>query len=301
MAPIVHTTGLTKRYGTTTALDALDLDIDEGVVFGLLGPNGAGKTTTIRLLLGLSHPTSGSASIVGLDPWADTVKVHRQVAFVPGEASLWPQLTGGEVIDLLGHLHGSVDTARRNELVDRFGLDPSKKCRTYSKGNRQKVILVAALCQRASLLILDEPTSGLDPLMEVEFRDVVGEIAATGTTVLLSSHILSEVQILCSRVGILRNGRLVETATLDELRRLDVVELEIGFTGTPPDLGSLAGVEHLDTTRPGYLTFAYRGDLNDLLGRLTTTRVTSLVSREPDLEAVFLRFYDGSSTAADEP
>ena len=203
---LVRTEALTKRFGTTLALDSVDLEINRGSVFGFLGPNGAGKTTAIRLLLGLSLPTSGTATIGGLDPWRDTVELHRSIAYVPGEAALWPQLTGGEVIDLLGHLHGSLDPQRRDSLIERFGLDPSKKCRAYSKGNRQKVLLIAALARPSTLLILDEPTSGLDPLMEVEFRHVVNEVAAAGATVLLSSHILSEVQALCSEVGILRAG-----------------------------------------------------------------------------------------------
>ena len=180
---LVRTEALTKRFGTTLALDSVDLEINRGSVFGFLGPNGAGKTTAIRLLLGLSLPTSGTATIGGLDPWRDTVELHRSIAYVPGEAALWPQLTGGEVIDLLGHLHGSLDPQRRDSLIERFGLDPSKKCRAYSKGNRQKVLLIAALARPSTLLILDEPTSGLDPLMEVEFRHVVNEVAAAGATV----------------------------------------------------------------------------------------------------------------------
>jgi len=291
---LVRTEALTKRFGTTLALDSVDLEINRGSVFGFLGPNGAGKTTAIRLLLGLSLPTSGTATIGGLDPWRDTVELHRSIAYVPGEAALWPQLTGGEVIDLLGHLHGSLDPQRRDSLIERFGLDPSKKCRAYSKGNRQKVLLIAALARPSTLLILDEPTSGLDPLMEVEFRHVVNEVAAAGATVLLSSHILSEVQALCSEVGILRAGRLVEVASLDDLRRLDVAELEIGFVGAAPDLVGLAGVEHQERLSPTVVRVSFRGDLNELLSRLSGVRLTSLVSRELDLEDIFLRFYTDS-------
>ena len=288
---LVRTAGLTKRFGSTLALDAVDLEIARGTVFGFLGPNGAGKTTAIRLLLGLALPTSGTASIGGLDPWRDTVELHRSVAYVPGEAALWPQLTGGEVIDLLGHLHGAVDPPRRDALIERFGLDPSKRCRAYSKGNRQKVLLIAALARRSTLLILDEPTSGLDPLMEVEFRNVIGEVAAEGATVLLSSHILSEVQSLCSEVGILRAGRLVEVATLEDLRRLEVAEFEIGFTGRAPDLDGLDGLEHLVPLSPTLLRLSFGGDVNELLRRLAPVHVTSFTSRELDLEQVFLRFY----------
>ena len=292
---MISTIGLTKRYGDVTALDDVNLAVPAGSVFGLLGPNGAGKTTMIRLLLGLALPTAGTATIAGLDPWRDIVELHRRIAFVPGEAELWPQLTGGEVIDLLGHLHGGLDAGRRADLIERFGLDPSKRCRTYSKGNRQKVLLIAALAQPAELLILDEPTSGLDPLMEVEFRAVIADVAAQGTTLLLSSHILSEVQALCAQVGILRAGRLIEVATLAELRRLDVVEFQIGYSGTAPTFDGLAGVEHVDHSVAGRVHVSYRGDLNALLARLAAVDVVSLDIREPDLEDIFLRFYtDGS-------
>jgi ABC-2 type transport system ATP-binding protein len=220
MPPAIETKGLTKRFGTTTALADLTLDIEAGEVFGFLGPNGAGKTTTVRLLLGLLRPTSGSSRVVGLDAWADPVEVHRHVAYVPGEFAVWPTLTGAETMELLGSLHGDVDLAYQRELCERFDFDPSRKARSYSKGNRQKIALVAALSTRAPVLILDEPTAGLDPLKEVTFRDCVSEARARGQTVFLSSHILSEVEALCDRVGILRAGKLVDVGPLAQMRHL---------------------------------------------------------------------------------
>ncbi len=224
MATAIRTEGLTKRYGDVVALDHLDLEVGTGEVVGYLGPNGAGKTTTIRLLLGLSRPTEGRAEVFGLDCQRQPVDVHRRLAFVPGEANLWPALTGGETLALLGRVHGQVDEAYRDELVHRFDLDPTKKVRAYSKGNRQKVVLVAALMVRPDLLVLDEPTSGLDPLMEQAFRHCIGEARERGQTVFLSSHILSEVEALCDRVGILREGSLVEIGTLADMRHLERAE-----------------------------------------------------------------------------
>jgi ABC-2 type transport system ATP-binding protein len=287
----ITTSGLTKRFGAAVALDGLDLVVEEGEVFGFLGPNGAGKTTTIRLLLGALHPTSGTARILGLDPWRDLVAVHRQLGHVPGDVALWPQLTGGEVIDLLGGLHGGLDDTWRSRLVERFELDPTKRCRSYSTGNRQKVALIAALACRPRLLLLDEPTAGLDPLMEVAFRDSVAEAVADGATVLLSSHILSEVQQLCARVAILRQGRLVEVATLDELRRLEVVSYDVRFDGAAPDLDGLRGVADIDRTQPGRVRFTHTGPPGALLARLAAASVTSFEAREPDLEQIFLRHY----------
>src|SRR5436305_5837409 len=224
--PAVRTEGLGKTFGTTVALSGLDLEVEEGEVIGYLGPNGAGKTTTLRLLLGLIRATTGRGEIFGIDCQAHPVDAHRRVAYVPGEASLWPGLTGAETLHLLGRVHGDVDAAYRDELIERFSLDPSKKVRAYSKGNRQKVVLIAALMTRADLLLLDEPTSGLDPLMEQVFRTCIEEAKAAGQTVFLSSHILSEVEALCDRVAILRSGRLVETGTLTEMRHLSAVSLE---------------------------------------------------------------------------
>ena len=233
--------GLSKQYGKVTALADLDLTIEPGEVYGYLGPNGAGKTTTIRLLLGLHRPTSGRAELFGIDAWADPVRAHRKVAYVAGEPFLWPQLTSAETFALLARLHGSTDVAYRENLVDRFQLDVNRKIRALSKGNRQKVQLVAAFATRADLLILDEPTSGLDPLMEMAFRETVLEAKERGQTVFLSSHILSEVEAVCDRVGILRNGRLVDEGTLAELRHLSVHTVDVTFAGPAPDLGEARG------------------------------------------------------------
>ena len=234
----IHIEGLTKRYGSTIALDSLDLTVEPGEVYGYLGPNGAGKTTTIRLLLGLHRATAGRAELFGDDAWNDAVAAHRRVAYVAGEPTLWPGLTGAETLAYLGNLHGATDIAYRNELIERFRLDADKKVRALSKGNRQKIQLVAALATRADLLMLDEPTSGLDPLMEQVFRDAVVEAKARGQTVFLSSHILSEVEALCDRIGILRQGRLVDEGTLDELRHLSAQTLEVTFAGPRPGIPS---------------------------------------------------------------
>jgi len=239
----IHATGLTKRYGSTLALEGLDLTIPQGEIYGYLGPNGSGKTTTIRLLLGLHRPTAGRAEIYGLDAWREPVAAHRHVAYVAGEPYLWPALTSTETFTFLEHMHGSTDIAYRDVLVDRFQVETDKKVRALSKGNRQKVQLVAAFATRADLLILDEPTSGLDPLMEVAFRKTVLEAKERGQTVFLSSHILSEVEALCDRIGILREGRLVDEGTLAELRHLHSQTVEVTFAGTPPDLETVPGVD----------------------------------------------------------
>src|SRR5919197_4113344 len=242
MATAIVTAGLTKRYGETLALDALDLEVAAGEVYGYLGPNGAGKTTTIRLLLGLHRPSAGRAELFGIDAWRDPVAAHRRVAYVAGEPYLWPSLTSAETFEFLARVRGGADVAYRDALVERFAVDTSKKVRALSKGNRQKVQLVAAFASRAELLILDEPTSGLDPLMEVAFRETVHEAKARGQTVFLSSHILSEVEALCDRVGILSNGRLVDEGTLAELRHLSAQTVEITFEGPAPRLPPLPGV-----------------------------------------------------------
>jgi ABC-2 type transport system ATP-binding protein len=288
--PVIATKALTKKYGETLALDGLDMEVVEGEVFGFLGPNGAGKTTTLRLLLGLIHPTSGSARVLGLDPWADAVAVHRRVAYVPGDVALWPQLTGAETLELLGRLHGGYDRAYRDELTERFELDPTKKGRSYSKGNRQKVALVAALMTRAELLVLDEPTSGLDPLMEVTFRACVQEAKQRGQTVLLSSHILAEVEVLCHRVGILRAGRLVDVGPLDDLRHLRTLRVELTYRGTRPDVSGVPGVED-EVDMNGTLRFRLRGSSDALLKRLASYEIDTFISEEPSLEEVFLTYY----------
>ncbi|HET8672623.1 MAG TPA: ABC transporter ATP-binding protein [Thermoleophilaceae bacterium] len=287
---------LTKRFGSVIALDSLDLEVRPGEVFGYLGPNGAGKTTTLRLLLGLIRPTSGRASLFGLDARRQGVDAHRRLAYVPGETALWPGLTGAETLEFLGRLHGSVDAPYRDELIERFKLDPSKKVRAYSKGNRQKLVLIGALMTRAELLLLDEPTSGLDPLMEAVFRNCVSEARGRGQTILLSSHILSEVEALCDRVGILREGRLVEVGTLAQMRHLSSLTVEATFDGTPPDLTRVPGVEGVSVV--GNTVRAHvQGSVHDLLGALAAANVTSLLSREPSLEELFLAHYgapDGS-------
>jgi ABC-2 type transport system ATP-binding protein len=282
--------GLTKRYGSTLALDGLDLAVEPGEVYGYLGPNGAGKTTTIRMLLGLHRPSAGRAELFGIDAWRDAVTAHRRVAYVAGEPFLWPALTAGETLLFLERLHGSTDAAYRDALVERFRLDTAKKVRALSKGNRQKVQLVAAFATRADLLILDEPTSGLDPLMEVAFRRTVNEAKERGQTVFLSSHILSEVEALCDRVGILRAGRLVDEGTLPELRHLSAQTVEVTFDGAAPALDGLPGVE-VERAGDGTLRFEVTGSVQPLLEALARERVASLTSREPSLEEIFLHHY----------
>ena len=290
MATAIRTEGLTKRYGDVVALDHLDLEIAEGEVVGCLGPNGAGKTTTLRLLLGLIRPTGGRAEVFGLDCERQPVETHRRLAFVPGEANLWPSLTGGETLALLGRVHGEVDEAYRSELLDRFDLDPTKKVRAYSKGNRQKVVLVAALMVRPDLLLLDEPTTGLDPLMEQAFRHCIGEARERGQTVFLSSHILSEVEALCDRVGILREGSLVEIGTLADMRHLSALSVEAAFDGTVPDLSGVPGVSSVETNGR-VVRCQVRGPIEPLLRVLADAGVSELVSREPSLEELFLAQY----------
>ncbi len=286
----LRTEHLTKRYGAVAALDDLNLDIAQGEVVGYLGPNGAGKTTTVRLLLGLARPTSGRAEIFGLDCQRQSVEVHQRLAYVPGEANLWPSLTGAETLHLLGRVHGRTDTAYRNELIGRFDLDASKKVRAYSKGNRQKVLLIAALMSRADLLVLDEPTSGLDPLMEQEFRRCIAEAREHGQTVLLSSHILSEVEALCDRVAILREGALVEIGALVELRHLSAFSVEATFTGPVPDLNGIEGVSAVEAVGQ-VVRCQVRGTIEPLLRVLAASDVRQLTSREPSLEELFLEHY----------
>ena len=300
----IRTFGLTKRYGEVAALDHLDLEIEQGQVVGYLGPNGAGKTTTIRLLLGLIRPSEGGAEIFGLDCFRKVVDVHRHIAFVAGEANLWPSLTGLETLHLLGKVQGQVDQRYRDELIHRFDLDPSKKVRAYSKGNRQKVILIAALMTRADLLVLDEPTSGLDPLMEQAFRLSIREAKGRGQTVFLSSHILSEVEALCDRVGILRAGRLVEMGTLSDMRHLSALTVEVTFTGPVPDLTHVSGVTVVDKNRDDKDTENVRlhvqGSVEPLMKVLAEAGVTKILSREPSLEELFLSRY-GESPETETP
>jgi ABC-2 type transport system ATP-binding protein len=297
VAPAIRTQGLGKRYGSTYALRDLDLDIAQGEVVGYLGPNGAGKTTTIRLLLGLIRPSAGRAEIFGFDCQRQPVQAHRLLGYVPGEASLWPALTGAETLHLLARVQGHVDAAYRDELIERFDLDPSKKVRVYSKGNRQKVVLIAALMGRPDLLILDEPTSGLDPLMEQAFRHSVHEAKQRGQAVFLSSHILSEVEALCDRVGILRAGELVEMGTMAQLRHLRSLTVEATFDAEPPDLSRVPGVDSVQVDGR-VVRCQVRGTVEPLLKVLATSGVQELLSREPSLEELFLAHY---GVREDEP
>jgi ABC-2 type transport system ATP-binding protein len=308
MTDAIAVAGLRKSYGKTVALDGLDLSVAEGEVHGFLGPNGAGKTTTIRVLLGLLRADGGTARLLGGDPWRDAVALHRRLAYVPGDVTLWPNFTGGEVIDLLGRLRGGLDAKRRAGLLERFDLDPTKKARAYSKGNRQKVALIAALASDVELLILDEPTSGLDPLMEATFRECIEEEAGGGRTVLLSSHILSEVEALCERVTIIRDGRSVETGTLAEMRHLTRTSISADLARRPAGLAALPGVHDLDVqdfTRSGTGGLGARvrcevdsDKLDEVLRRLADAGVLSLVSQPPTLEELFLRHYAADGAAA---
>ncbi|GGQ68458.1 ABC transporter ATP-binding protein [Couchioplanes azureus] len=292
MIEAISVTGLTKSFGRTRALDGLDLHVRAGEVHGFLGPNGAGKTTTIRILLGLMRADGGTARLLGGDPWSGATALHRRLAYVPGDVTLWPTLSGGEVIDLLGRLRGGVDRRRRDELLERFDLDPRKKGRTYSKGNRQKVALVAALASDVELLILDEPTSGLDPLMEEVFRQVVREEHRRGDrTVLLSSHILGEVEALCDRVTIIRQGRTVESGTLAELRHLTRTTIEAELAGPVDGLAALPGVHGLRVDDHRVRFDVDVDALQPALRRLVDGGVRALTSHPPTLEELFLRQY----------
>ncbi|MFF2007475.1 ATP-binding cassette domain-containing protein [Streptomyces sp. NPDC058195] len=291
MTRAITVAGLHKSFGRTHALDGLDLTVESGEVHGFLGPNGSGKSTTIRVLLGLLRADSGAAQLLGRDPWQDAVELHRKVAYVPGDVTLWRNLSGGEVIDLYGSLRGGLDAARRAELIDRFELDPTKKGRTYSKGNRQKVALVAAFASDVDLLILDEPTSGLDPLMEGVFQECVAQERARGRTVLLSSHILSEIETLCDRVSIIRQGRTVETGSLADLRHLTRTSITAELDGAPDGLGRLPGVHGLDVQGLRVTLQVDTDKLDAVLRALTASGVRTLTSTPPTLEQLFLRHY----------
>ena len=297
MATIIETRGLSKTYGSQLALRDLDLDVEEGEILGYLGPNGAGKTTTIRLLLGLIAPTAGGATVFGLDVTRDAPEVHRRLAYVPGEASLWPGLSGAETLALLGRVHGYVDEAYRDELIERFDFDPSKKVRSYSKGNRQKLSLIAALMTRAELLMLDEPTAGLDPLMEQTFRECMRESKRARQTVFLSSHILSEVEALCDRVAILRAGELLQIGTLAELRHLSALTVHVTFGGAVPNVADVPGVSGV-SVEGQRLSCELTGPVQPLLERLTRYDVRELLSAKPSLEELFLSHYGGDGGTA---
>ncbi|MFI5938379.1 ATP-binding cassette domain-containing protein [Actinoplanes sp. NPDC051494] len=288
MSDAISVTGLEKSFGRTRVLKGLDLRVATGEVHGFLGPNGAGKSTTIRILLGLMRADGGEARLLGGDPWADATELHRRIAYVPGDVTLWPALSGGEVIDLLGRLRGGIDRDRRDELLERFDLDPRKKGRAYSKGNRQKVALVAALASDAELLILDEPTSGLDPLMEAVFREVVRE---QRRTVLLSSHILTEVEQLCDRLTIIRDGRAVETGTLTDLRHLTRTRIEAELSNPAPGLADLPGVHDLRTDGSHVVFDVDTTELQPVLRELVGAGVRGLTSTPPTLEELFLKQY----------
>ena len=300
MTEAIDVAGLRKAYGKTTALDGLDLQVSSGEVHGFLGPNGSGKTTTIRILLGLLRADAGSVSLLGGDPWSQATKLHRRLAYVPGDVSLWPNLTGGEVIDLLGKLRGGLEPARRASLLERFELDPTVKARAYSKGNRQKVALVAALASDVELLLLDEPTSGLDPLMEAAFRACIEDERDSGRTVLLSSHILSEVEQLCDRVTIVRLGKTVETGSLAELRHLTRTSIAAELDAPPEGLDLLPGVHDLDIAGNRVRCEVDTDKLTGFLRQLTAGGVRSLTSQPPTLEELFLRHYAGDEMSAEQ-
>ena len=299
MDAAITISGLVKDFGHgTRALDHLDLQVGAGEVHGFLGPNGAGKTTTIRVLLGLLRADAGHVELLGGDPRRDSVELHRRLAYVPGEVNLWPNLTGGEVIDLLGHLRGGLAAARREELLERFQLDPTKKVRAYSKGNRQKVALVAAFSSDVELYLLDEPTSGLDPLMEAVFQEVVQELRARGRSILLSSHILSEVEALCDRVTIIREGRAAETGTFDELRHLTRTTVVVDTARPLEPVTRWPGV-HDARVLDGHAEFSVdAGELNHVLEQLVALDVRSMVASPPTLEELFLRHYDDAAPGA---
>jgi ABC-2 type transport system ATP-binding protein len=294
---VIQISKLTKYYGKTRALNEVDLNVEQGEVFGFIGPNGAGKTTTLRILLGMLGKDGGEVSLLGGDPWKDQVALHRRLAYVPGDVNLWPNLTGGEVIDLLGRLHGGFDKERRAELIERFKLDPTKRCRTYSKGNRQKVAIIAALVSDVELYILDEPTSGLDPLMEIVFKNSIAEAKKAGKTVLLSSHILAEVEQLCDRISIIKEGKIVESGSLADLRHLTRTSVSV-VTGKPvTGLKDLAGVGDVvvDGSRTEFSVDSV--GLNAAVQYLTQFDIHALTSTPPTLEELFMRHYERAPEA----
>lgn len=291
MPNIIETLGIEKNFGKVRALDGLDLSVAQGEVHGFLGPNGAGKTTTIRILLGLLRADGGTASLFGADPWDDAVALHRRLAYVPGDVELWPNLTGGEAIDLLGRLRGDADRPRAEALIKRFDLDPTKKGRTYSKGNRQKVALIAALASKAELLVLDEPTAGLDPLMEAVFQEIIRDMKAEGRTVLLSSHILAQVEVLADRISIIRQGKVVETGTLRDLRHLTRTTFVVETARPAEGIGQMPGVYGFERT-DGQVRFDVDAEhIDAVVGQLSSLGVQSLTSHPPTLEQLLLRHY----------
>lgn len=289
---------LTKKFGAFTALNGVNFEVGEGEIFGFIGPNGAGKSTTIRILLGLIQATSGEATIFGKNVWSDAVEIHKRLAYVPGDVHLWPNLTGGEVIDLFGKLQGGMNRNRRDELIARFDLDPTKKCRTYSKGNRQKVALVSAFASEADLFILDEPTSGLDPLMERIFQESVLELKERGKSVLLSSHILSEVEKLCDRVGIIRQGEIIESGTLEDLRHLTRINFVVETKERIVGLESLNGIHEIEQLGD---TLSFQVDssyIDEVIRHISQFGIQKLESTPPTLEDLFMRHYEPKATSA---
>lgn len=296
---LLKTSHLTKKFGTFTALNGVNIEIQKGEVFGFIGPNGAGKSTTIRILLGILQATSGSAHIFGQDVWEESVDIHKRIAYVPGDVNLWPNLTGGEVMDLFAKLRGTGHNSRREELIDKFDLDPTKKCRTYSKGNRQKVALVSAFSSDADLYILDEPTSGLDPLMEHVFQECVLDVKKQGKSVLLSSHILSEVEKLCDRVGIIRQGEMIETGTLAELRHLTRIHLLIETKQSIPNLNDQSGIHDLDKTGRTISMHVDPESLDAVMTYVSSFGIQSIESKPPTLEELFMRHYENPTSRGD--
>lgn len=289
---VLQTTNLIKRFGAFTALDGVNIEVNKGEVYGFIGPNGAGKSTTIRILLGILKATEGEAKIFGMDVWKDAVDIHKRIAYVPGDVNLWPNLTGGEVIDLFVKLRGLTNKSRREELIKKFDLDPSKKCRTYSKGNRQKVALISAFSSDADLYILDEPTSGLDPLMERVFQECVLEAKAAGKSVILSSHILSEVERLCDRVGIIRKGKIIETGTLNELRHLTRISLLVETKQPITDLNEIKGIHGIEKKDRAFSFQVDAEELDSVIKYVSQFGILTLESAPPTLEDLFMRHYE---------
>ena len=294
---VLEVRNLTKKFGKFTALDGVNFEVGNGEVFGFIGPNGAGKSTTIRVLLGIIKATSGDVRLFGKDAWKDAVEIHKRVAYVPGDVNLWPNLTGGEVIDLFVKLRGGNNQSRREELIKKFDLDPTKKCRTYSKGNRQKVALIAAFSSDADLYILDEPTSGLDPLMEQVFQECVLDVKNNGKSVLLSSHILSEVEKLCDRVGIIRQGQIIESGSLDELRHLTRTHILVETKQSIASLDELQGVHEIEKTDKGLSFQVDTEELDNTIKHISQFGIVKLESAPPTLEDLFMRHYEGKGQA----
>lgn len=290
---IIEMHHVTKTFGHVTALDGVDLAVEQGEIFGFIGPNGAGKSTTIRVLLGMLRKTSGEALLFGEDVWGNAVALHKRIAYVPGDVSLWPNLTGGEVIDVLMRMNGQHHPQRREQLIERFQLDVTKKCRTYSKGNRQKVALIAALAMDVELYIFDEPTAGLDPLMERVFQEYVRDMKREGKTVLLSSHILSEVESLCDRVALIHNGKIVEMGTLEDLRHLTRVTMRVETVESPSELDQLAGVFAVEQQGNVWHFDVEKDALPQVMGYLAPLRITQMETEPPSLEELFVRHYEG--------